>query len=88
MAVGTVAVAGLPDGVVAPGFAADYSETIPATGHNWGEWYVANAPTTEYEGTEMRECLNPQCDALHTRSIAKLPPEETATSATDASPGE
>ena len=47
-------------------------QTIPALGHDWGEWTVARAATCAAEGEEQRTCSH---DASHveTRSIEKLP---------------
>ena len=46
-------------------------ETIPATGHVWGEWYVLEDATEEAEGLEGRDCIH---DPSHTetRVIPKL----------------
>lgn len=47
-------------------------QTIPALGHDWGEWTVARAATCAAEGEEQRTCSH---DASHVemRSIEKLP---------------
>lgn len=47
-----------------------YSETIPATGHSWGEWILTKAPTAATEGEETRVCS--VCQAEETRTVAKL----------------
>ena len=45
--------------------------TVPATGHDWGEWKTIKYPTETAEGLEERICKN---DVSHTetRSIEKL----------------
>jgi uncharacterized protein YjdB len=47
-------------------------ETIPALGHDWGEWTVTTPATETSEGVETRVCKH---DPSHkeTRAIAKLP---------------
>lgn len=52
-------------------------ETIPATGHRWGEWTVVKEATTEEEGEEQRICL--VCGETETRTLAQLNPTPTAT---------
>ena len=53
-------------------------EILPATGdHNYGEWVVTKEATVEAEGEESRNCA--VCNAVESRAIAKLPPEETDT---------
>lgn len=47
-----------------------HTETIAATGHNFGSWEVRTSPTTEAEGVEVRICSN--CKAEETRTINKL----------------
>ena len=39
--------------------------TIPATGHDWGDWTVTKEPTADEAGTEVRTCRN---DPNHTES--------------------
>ena len=48
-----------------------YTETIAATGHNYGDWSLTTAPDCLTEGTESRVCAN---DASHveTRPIPAL----------------
>ena len=43
-----------------------------ALGHDWGEWSVTIAPTTETEGQEKRQCA--RCGATETNPIARLDP--------------
>ena len=49
--------------------------SIPQKEHNWGEWTVKKAPTSEKTGTEIRYCQNEGCKASETREIAKLSTE-------------
>lgn len=51
-----------------------YTESMSASGHNFGEWYETKAPTYESEGEERRECA--LCDDFEVRSKAKLPAED------------
>ena len=55
-----------------------YSETIPKTGHNYGEWIVTTPATTSAPGVETRYCAN---DPTHTetRPIPQLPNTTTVT---------
>ena len=55
----------------------DYSEILPALGHNMTDWYVVHEATTEQAGMEMRKCLNKGCDNVQTRTIPKLSSDET-----------
>jgi hypothetical protein len=55
----------------------DYSEKLPALGHNMTDWYVVHEATTEQAGMEMRRCQNKGCDNVLTRTIPKLSSEET-----------
>ncbi len=51
--------------------------SIPAFGHNYGEWSVTKAATYDAEGEEQRVCKNDKSH-IETRKIAKLPkPAET-----------
>lgn len=50
-------------------------ETIPALGHNFGQWKQIKAPTVNEEGTEQRTCA--RCGATENRAIAKLQPSDT-----------
>ena len=43
----------------------NYDETIPATGHNWGEWETYIEATPTQEGENRRYCLN---DSSHYES--------------------
>ena len=43
--------------------------TIPATGHDYGEWFVATPATCTQNGTEQRVCQNSGCSARETRTI-------------------
>ncbi len=49
------------------------SKTIPAKGHDWGEWTVTKEATTTAEGEKQRVCKN---NAAHvdTQSLPKLTP--------------
>ena len=40
---------------------------LPALGHDWGEWYVAKAPTHEEDGYEQRDCS--RCGIFETRPL-------------------
>ena len=44
--------------------------SIPAYGHNWGEWYESKAPTETEQGEKRRDCE--VCDAFESSSIAEL----------------
>ena len=65
-------------------------KSIPALGHNWGEWTITRAATYYTEGEEMRLCKN---NAFHAqwRTIAKLAkkaePAETSSSEYPLTPG-
>ena len=48
----------------------DVVETIPATGHTWGEWEVVEEATEDEEGLEQRTCS--VCGGEQTREIAKV----------------
>ena len=41
--------------------------TIPALGHDYGDWFVAQAATCTQNGTEQRQCS--RCSARETRTI-------------------
>ena len=43
--------------------------TIPATGHNFGEWVETKAPSLTEDGEETRTCQNPGCDVSETRAV-------------------
>lgn len=47
-----------------------YTESIPATGHSYGEWVTTKLPTVNSEGTKQRTCKN--CQKTETQSVAKL----------------
>lgn len=51
------------------------TETIPALGHDWGEWTVTKEATAEEEGIETRYCSN---DRNHTETRPIPKKEETA----------
>ena len=55
-----------------------YTEEIPATGHDYGEWIVTTPATTSAPGVETRYCAN---DPSHTetREIPKLDNATTVT---------
>ena len=42
-----------------------YGSSIPAKGHDWGDWEVATAPTCTEKGVETRVCAN---DSTHTET--------------------
>ena len=44
--------------------------TIPALGHDWGEWTQTTAPTCTEKGEDSRYCRREGCDAKETREIA------------------
>ena len=46
--------------------------TIPATGHNFGEWAETKAPSLTEDGEETRTCQNPGCGVSETRSVAAV----------------
>lgn len=48
-----------------------YTESIPATGHSWGQWKTIKEPTTSATGNSQRVCSN--CNAAENKSIPKLP---------------
>ncbi len=48
-----------------------YTETIPATGHSFGDWTQTKAPTVYTDGEDQRTCS--MCGAKETQSIQKLP---------------
>ena len=45
-------------------------ETIPATGHSWGQWTLTKPATSETEGEETRACT--VCAQTETRPVDKL----------------
>ena len=51
-----------------------YTEAIPATGHNYGEWYTIEGkePTCTEVGEEYRHCQNLGCDKHEYREAAAL----------------
>jgi len=55
-----------------------YTDTIAATGHDWGEWVVTTPATTSASGVETRYCAN---DPSHveTREIPQLEGAATVT---------
>ena len=47
--------------------------TLPALGHDFGEWYVSVEPTCTEEGEERRDCQRVKvCDHYETRKVAAL----------------
>ena len=44
-------------------------ETVPATGHSFGEWAQTKAPTLTEDGEESRSCQNKDCDETETRTV-------------------
>ena len=44
--------------------------SIPATGHSFGEWYETKAPTETTQGEKRRDCGD--CDAYETAPVAPL----------------
>ncbi len=44
--------------------------TVPATGHSFGDWFVTKTPTCTEAGEEKRECAN--CDHFETRVVDKI----------------
>lgn len=56
-------------------------ESIPATGHNYGDWIVVTPATVDTEGLEKRVCVN--CDEEETRVIEKLDEPTTEEPTTD-----
>ena len=51
-------------------------ETVPALGHDWGEWTVTTPATTTSEGVETRTCKNDPSH-IETRPIEKIPETPT-----------
>lgn len=49
-----------------------YTQTLPATGHSWGEWTIVTEPTEEEEGARVRTCL--VCGEEDWQSIERLSP--------------
>ncbi|MBR5515257.1 MAG: InlB B-repeat-containing protein, partial [Clostridia bacterium] len=47
-----------------------YTETIPATGHSYGDWYTVKEPTVTSTGTQRRDCS--KCDSFETKEIPVL----------------
>ena len=47
-------------------------KTIPALGHNFGQWTLVKAPSVSEEGLEQRVCS--RCSTTESRSVAKLDP--------------
>lgn len=52
-------------------------ETIPATGHDWGEWKTIKEATEDEAGVQERTCAN--CGATQTREIGTMPETGVAT---------
>ena len=48
------------------------AETIPALGHDWGEWMTKKAATTTETGISRRECQRSGCNAYEEQEIPKL----------------
>ena len=46
--------------------------SIPASGHNWGEWKQTTAPGCEDEGEDTRVCTNEGCDKTETRPVSAI----------------
>lgn len=44
--------------------------TIPATGHDYGEWFETIPATCTSQGQEQRACRNKGCSARETRAVA------------------
>lgn len=51
--------------------------TIPATGHDWGEWKTIKEATEDEAGVQERTCAN--CGATQTREIGTMPETGVAT---------
>jgi len=51
-----------------------YTESIAATGHAWGDWYIHRDATTEQSGEARRNCTS--CSAHQSEDIPQLPVEE------------
>ena len=45
-----------------------YTETLPKTGHVWGEWVTTKNPTATAEGEKTRTCANANCP-IHTETV-------------------
>lgn len=50
-----------------------YTEEIAALGHQYGEWQVTVAPTSETEGVQQQVCS--RCGDIQKQAIQKLPPQ-------------
>ncbi len=48
----------------------EYNDTIPALGHDWGEWVVAQEPTAETTGYRYHLCA--RCNTREGENIPKL----------------
>ncbi|MGN1444592.1 MAG: hypothetical protein ACI4XE_12170, partial [Acutalibacteraceae bacterium] len=48
-----------------------YTETLPKTGHAWGEWVTTKNPTATEEGEKTRTCANVNCPIQ--KEIVTLP---------------
>ena len=51
------------------------TERIPAAGHNWSAWTLAEAPTCTSEGREIRVCAN-NASHTETRKVSKIAHED------------
>jgi hypothetical protein len=45
-------------------------QTVPALGHDMGEWATTKAPTCTETGTEQRDCQREGCDFYETNTLA------------------
>ena len=48
-----------------------YTESIPALGHNFGEWIAVKEPTTDAEGLQERTCT--RCGTKESQALPKIP---------------
>lgn len=51
------------------------TETIPATGHSWGDWVTVKEPTESSTGKAERTCS--KCAKKESKVLDKLPPKPT-----------
>lgn len=68
--------AGFKTGICTEGCNVTDDVEIPATGHSFGNWYVAVEATHFYDGYEERACLH--CQYKETKLIAKLTDDPNA----------
>lgn len=60
--------------------------TVPATGHDFGEWTVTTQPTCQTTGVETQVCS--RCDATQTRELATIDHDYSVVETIEATPNE